>query len=221
MLDCGSGTVHALSRYGLPWESMTHLFLSHFHVDHVGDLAALLFAFKYGMRSVRTEPLTIVGPEGLDRVVNGLTQAFGENLFRPKFPIIVRMLKPGDRLDLTSNCHLSVAKTLHTEESLAVRIEADGRVLCYTGDTDYDDALAEFFGKADLLISDCSFREHAEGVAHLCVKDAARLASQARVARLLLTHFYFEASEAEIKSLIQADYSGEILIAADGMSTAV
>ena len=41
MMDCGAGTLHAMARYGLDWEHLTHIFLSHFHVDHIGELAAL------------------------------------------------------------------------------------------------------------------------------------------------------------------------------------
>src|SRR5262245_56975931 len=62
MLDCGAGTLHALARYGLPWERTTHLFISHFHVDHIGELASLLFAFRHGTRASRSEPLTLIGP---------------------------------------------------------------------------------------------------------------------------------------------------------------
>ena len=61
MMDCGAGTVHALARYNCPWERMTHLFVSHFHVDHIGELASLFFAFRYGMKQERSEPLTIIG----------------------------------------------------------------------------------------------------------------------------------------------------------------
>ena len=38
MMDCGAGTVHGLARYGCNWEQLTHLYISHFHVDHVGEL---------------------------------------------------------------------------------------------------------------------------------------------------------------------------------------
>src|SRR5215468_11097353 len=72
MFDCGAGSVHALARYELPWERMSHLFLSHFHVDHIGELPALMYAFRYGMNSARKTPLTIIGPRGLDRVIHAL-----------------------------------------------------------------------------------------------------------------------------------------------------
>jgi ribonuclease BN (tRNA processing enzyme) len=221
MMDCGAGTVHALARYGLPWEQMTHLFISHFHVDHVGELASLFFAFRYGMKTDRREPFTIVGPRGLDRVMDGLKLAFGSNLFDTKFPLTVRMVSPGEQIEVGGDSTLSVMKTPHTPESLAVRIESGGRALCYTGDTAYDDELARFFQSADVLISECSFLQPREGVPHLSISEAARLASQAGASKLIVTHFYFDADERALKNELKAAYAGEVIVGSDGLTIEV
>jgi ribonuclease BN (tRNA processing enzyme) len=218
MLDCGAGSLHGLERFKLPWRQMTHLFVSHFHVDHVGELASLFFAFKHALRDERTASFTLVGPRGLDRVLSGLEEAFGEDLFEPKFPVTVRMLDPGSRMQIGRDASLAVAKTPHTDESLAVRIESNNRAICYTGDTEYSEELIEFFSRADVLISECSFRERKEGVRHLSIKDVATLASRAEVARLVVTHFYFDVDESELKSNLQKNYSGEVIIGRDGLS---
>jgi ribonuclease BN (tRNA processing enzyme) len=217
MLDCGAGSVHALARYGLAWEEMTHLFISHFHVDHAGELASLFQAFRYGMRSSRSNPLTLVGPPGLDDLMGGLRHAFGEKLFEPQFPVQLRLLTAGERLQLSKGCHLSVAKTPHTDESIAIRIDTPDASLCYTGDTSYSGELAGFFNNSDLLISECSFRERREGSPHLSVGEAAKMAALANVRRLVVTHFYFPVDEAQLKMELQKDYPGEVIIGADGM----
>ena len=221
MMDCGAGTVHALARYGLPWEQTTHLFISHFHIDHVGELAALFFAFRHAMRAPRVEPLTIIGPHGLDQVMGGLKQAFGDNLFTPKFAVTLRMLAPGERIKLAPDCALRVCKTPHTKESLAVRVESGARAIGYTGDTEYSEAVARFFSRASLLISECSFREPHPGVAHVTVKDVARMAALAEVERLVVTHFYFEVKEDELKQELRQEFSGEVFIGRDGLSLEV
>ena len=221
MMDCGAGAVHALARCGVPWERMTHVCISHFHVDHVGELASLFFAFRYGMKIERAEPLTVIGPRGLDRVIDGLMLAFGAKNFEPTFPVVVRMVAPGESVQLGLDSTLSVAKTVHTPESLAVRVESEGRSLCYTGDTGYDEELARFFSGADLLISECSFRQSGEGVRHLSVSEAARLADLADVARLIVTHFYFDVNEAELKGELEREYAGEVIIGRDGLSVEV
>jgi len=221
MMDCGAGTVHALARYGLPWERMTHLFISHFHVDHVGELASLFFAFCYGMRSERTEPLTLLGPAGLENIIDGLKSAFGRKVFEPKFPVVVQLLKPGDRVELGRESSLAVSKTPHTAESLAVRIENRGRALGYTGDTGYSEDLVGFFGGADVLISECSFREPWPDKRHLSIAEAARLATRASVAKLVVTHFYFDVDEAELKAELERGYDGDLVIGRDGLSVGV
>jgi ribonuclease BN (tRNA processing enzyme) len=200
---------------------MTHLFVSHFHVDHVGELASLFFAFKHALRDERTELFTLVGPRGLDRVMNGLEDAFGSDLFEPKFPVAVRQLEAGARLRVGRDASLAVAKTPHTDESLAVRIEQGSRALCYTGDTEYSEELVGFFKRADVLVSECSFRERKEGVRHLSIKDVATLAERAEVARLVVTHFYFDVDEGELKSNLQKNYSGEVTVARDGLSLTI
>ena len=221
MMDCGAGTVHALARYGLPWEQMTHLFISHFHVDHCGELASLFFAFRHGMRSKRTEVITVIGPHGLDRVMDGLKAAYGSTLFEPKFPVNLQMIAAGERVNLTPDCSLAVTKTPHTKESLAVRIEAGARALCYTGDTDYSESVARFFDRASLMISECSFRERRKGIAHVSIRDVARMAALADVARLVVTHFYFDVDEEELKQELRKDFSGEVMIGRDGLSVDV
>lgn len=221
MMDCGAGTLHALDRYGLPWQEMTHLFVSHFHVDHIGELASLFFAFKHGMQKGREKPLTLVGPQTLDRVMAGLKQAFGGNLFEPKFPVEVRLLAPGERMRIGAHSQLSVAKTPHTNESLAVRIDSGNRSVCYTGDTAYSDDLAGFFKKADLVVSECSFRERREDVPHLAISDVARLASRSEARRLAVTHFYFDFDEGELTRELAREFSGEVIIGRDGLSLEV
>jgi ribonuclease BN (tRNA processing enzyme) len=218
MMDCGAGTVHSLARYGLPWEQMTHLFVSHFHVDHAGELAALFLAFRHGTTTARGRPFTIVGPRGLDRVMDGLELAFGSNVFKTEFPFSLRMVDSGEHVELGNDSTLSVIKTPHTPESLAVRIESRGKTLCYTGDTAYDEALEGFFRGADVLVSECSFREPREGVPHLSIKEVARLASRAGASKLIATHFYFDVDEAALKTELNAGYTGEVIVASDGVS---
>jgi ribonuclease BN (tRNA processing enzyme) len=218
MLDCGAGTVHALARYGVDWQRMTHLFISHFHVDHIGELASLFFAFRHGMKTVRTEPLTLIAPRGIDRVIHHLKEAFGERIFMPKFPFHLLMVEPGDHLQLADGCVLSVAKTPHTDESLAARIQQGERSIGYTGDTDYSEALAQFFQGTSLLLSECSFRERQEGVRHLSINEVARLATQAKAESLVVTHFYFEVDEAALKNELKSTYTGKVFVGKDGMS---
>lgn len=217
-LDCGAGTVHAMGRYGLPWEQLTHQFVSHFHLDHVGELPALLFAFKYGRTGERAEPLTLVGPKGLEFLLQGLIGLYRMQLLDQEFPVEIEELEPDDSLDLGGGATLRVAKTPHTAESLAVRIDAGGRAIGYTGDTSPSDDLVALFRDADVLVAECSFVDDTKGTAHLKADDVADLAERAGVRSLVATHFYFDPEAERLADRLAKRYSGEITIAHDGLT---
>ena len=149
-------------------------------------------------------------------MLDALETAFGGKLLKTSFPIKVNTLSSGQTLQLGRMSELSVLKTPHTAESLALRIETDDHSLCYTGDTAYSDALADFFWGADVLVSECSFREPRDDVRHLSVREAARLAARANVATLILTHFYFDVDEEQVKAEVHSEYSGEVIVGRDG-----
>jgi len=221
MMDCGAGTVPALARYGLPWESMTHLYISHFHTDHIGEFASLMFAFKWGTKITRTEPLVLLGPIGLDRLVQGLDQTLDLKLSELKFPLHCTELSPGDQFQLAQGCVLSVTRAPHTKVSLAARIDESSHSICYTGDTGYSEGVAAFFEGADLVVSECSFEEPRPGVPHLSIDEASMMANLAGAGRLVVTHFYFKVDELDLLARIRQRYSGEVWIGRDGLSIEV
>ena len=69
LIDCGEGTQIAIKEYGWSFKSIDTICLTHYHADHVSGLPGLLLAIA---NADRTEPLTIIGPKGLARVVGGL-----------------------------------------------------------------------------------------------------------------------------------------------------
>ena len=56
LIDCGSGITRRLAEFGLEWQTITHVALTHFHIDHHGDLPTLIFAWKYGFLPPRSAP---------------------------------------------------------------------------------------------------------------------------------------------------------------------
>ena len=69
LIDCGEGTQVQIRSAGLSFKSIDLLLLTHYHADHVSGLPGLLLSIG---NQGREEPLTIAGPPGLERVVNGL-----------------------------------------------------------------------------------------------------------------------------------------------------
>src|SRR2546425_12431502 len=86
LLDCGPGALHRLAQFGLPWPEVTHVVLSHFHPDHWAELPMLVYALKYTTVPPRQEPLVILGPPGVVRLVRSEERRVGEECRSPWAP---------------------------------------------------------------------------------------------------------------------------------------
>lgn len=215
-LDCGPGSVAAMGRFGLPWQTVTHQIVTHFHLDHLHDLPTLFFALKYGRVEKRTQPLTVVGPKGIEAMMHGFVGLYRMRLLDQEFPVRFEEVEPPAELHLGSEVRLRVLKTPHTPESVAVRLDAEGRSLGYTGDTTSSDELARFFDGVDLLISECSFLEEKHGKPHLTADEVAELATACRAKHLVATHSYFDPDAERLAERLARRYSGRITVPRDG-----
>jgi len=108
-------------------------------------------------------------------------------------------------------------KTTHTEESQGYLLEVSNKKIAYTGDTDYDEHLTEYFQKADLLICEASFPESHKVEGHLTPVLAGQLAAQARVKALVLTHIYPECDQTDILNACRKVYQGPLFVGSDGL----
>lgn len=69
LIDCGEGTQIAIKEKGLNFKPIDILCITHFHADHISGLPGLLLTMG---NAERKEPLTIIGPKGLERVVSAM-----------------------------------------------------------------------------------------------------------------------------------------------------
>lgn len=216
LLDCGSGVTHRLAELGLPWPRISHVALTHFHIDHHGDLPTLIFAWKYGQLPPRSEPLTIHGPPGTRALIERLAAAYGEWVLTPGFPLAIQEIAPGESAALTPEIRLTAQKVPHTAESVAYSIERGGRRIVYTGDTGPDDALADWARGCDLLICECSLPAAMAIKEHLTPEQCARLAARAEPRHVVLTHFYPPVERVDILAAMAAHYTGPVTLGRDG-----
>lgn len=220
LLDVGFGTVHGFAEHGVAWQRLSHVVLSHFHTDHIGDLAPLLFALTHGLAPEgRTAPLTLLGPPGLGDVLAGLARAHGAWLGDPPFPLRVHELDRRDGWsDTEGRFELACHPTTHTPEAVAWRVETPHGVVAYTGDTGPDAALPGFLRGAHVLISECAVPEGSDVPIHLTPSQVAELASVARPAVLVLTHAYPPLVPDQLPHLVhEAGYEGAVLAGYDGL----
>ncbi len=187
-IDFGASSLIALNQQGLEHNSLDAILLTHLHGDHCGGVPFLLMDAMLGAR--RTRPLVIAGPRELRPRMDALREALfpGSGVMVPRFPLEWIAMEPGRPhpvLDLV----VTPEPARHTREThpTALRIEVDGRVVCYTGDTEWTDDVARAARGADLLIAECYF--HDKPVKwHLNYPDIEAHARRAGARRVILTH---------------------------------
>ena len=216
LLDCGAGALHRLAEFGLPWDKVTHVVLSHFHPDHWGELPMLVYALKYTADPPRTEPLVILGPPGVVRLVKKLAEGYGSWLLDPGFPIGILDLRDSEPFPLDADLSLETFPVPHTPESVALSLTAPEGRLVYTGDTGASSELAHWAKGADLLLAECSLPEEMATDLHLTPERAGDLAREAGAGRLVLTHFYPPVENLDPARAARTRFAGPVAAARDG-----
>jgi len=216
LLDCGAGALHRLAEFGLPWHQVTHVVLSHFHPDHWGEVPMLVYALKYTTLPPRRDPLVILGPPGVVRLVKAVAEGYGPWLLDPGFPIGILDVRDGEPFPLDGEVSLETCRVPHTPESVALSLTAPEGRLVYTGDTGPSDELARWATGCDLLLAECSLPEALAVDIHLTPERAGDLARAAGAKRLVLTHFYPPVETTDPARAAGARFPGPVTAARDG-----
>jgi len=220
VLDLGSGSLRALLGLGLNFSAIDLLALTHLHPDHVGDLIPFLFATRYSLGYTRRQPFRLLAARGFARFHQRLNEAFAGWVEPPPGLMDLVELDPDGPDELRQEgLVIKSAPTNHADGSLAYRVEAEGRSLVYSGDTDESDSLVDLARGADLLVLEAANPFKVPG--HLTPAEAGRLAARAGVPRLLLTHFYPPCDEVDVVALAAQEFPGEIRRAEDGLTLTV
>ncbi len=268
LFDCGEGTQRQMMRYGVGF-SFKDIFFTHYHSDHMLGVIGL---FRTMGLMDRTEPVTLYGPTGADRILRG---ALAVGIERTKFPFDIVEVKPGDRLG-RGEYELAVFETEHRADTVGYalvehdrlgRFDPDqaramgipegplwglihkgrsvaladgrsvspdqlvgpprpGRTVVISGDTRPHPAVVAAARGADLLVHESTFgddeRARAVETGHSTAREAAQVARDAGVARLVLTHISprYTRDAPELLAEAQAVFP-EVIIARDGMTVEV
>ncbi|MCB2192813.1 MAG: MBL fold metallo-hydrolase [Deltaproteobacteria bacterium] len=188
LLDCGASALISLQRYGVEPNSIDGILISHLHGDHFGGLP--FFILDAQLHSKRTRPLLLAGPQGLAaRLEQAMEVNFpGSSQVERKFATQVTELTAGPAQEW---CGLTVkaAEGVHASgaPALALRIEAAGKSIAYTGDTQWVDELMPLLSGADLLIAEAYFYERPIKF-HMSCMDVLTRRGALNPGRLIFTH---------------------------------
>ena len=188
LIDCGASSLPALKRLGIAREDIDLILITHFHGDHFGGLPFLLLDAQFTRRS---RPLVIAGPQGIETKLANLMEALFEHSSKTKqrFDLSVVALEP-EQSRTFGEVKVIPYPVVHGESGgpfLAYRIEAEGRVITYSADTEWTDALIPAARGADLFIAEAYYYDRIVKN-HLSLKTLEAHLPEINAKRLVLTH---------------------------------
>ena len=188
LIDCGASSLPALKRLGIAREAVDLVLITHFHGDHFGGLPFLLLDAQFTRRA---RPLVIAGPQGIEAKLADLMEALFEHSSKtkPRFDLSVVALEP-EQSRTFGEVRVTPYPVVHGESGgpfLAYRIEAEGRVITYTADTEWTDTLVPAARGADLFIAEAYYYDKIVKN-HLSLKTLEAHLPEINAKRLVLTH---------------------------------
>jgi len=188
LLDCGASSPVALKARAVDLNAIDGVILSHLHGDHFGGLPFLLLEWQFNTR--RERPLTIAGPPGTRERLLAAMEVFFPRSSRNawKFPLDIAEITP-DVPDEVSGFAVTTAEVIHQSgaPSTAVRLSRGGKVLGYSGDTEWTDALVPVAAGADLFIIECYDYDRAL-TGHMSFAKLKQERGKLGARRIMLTH---------------------------------
>jgi ribonuclease BN (tRNA processing enzyme) len=187
-IDFGTSSLIALAQQGIAHNSIDAILISHLHGDHCGGVPFLLIDAMLAAK--RDRPLTIAGPRDLSRRMAEIREALfpGSHVMTPRFPVDWVELEPG-RPHQILDLRVMARPARHTRETnpTSLCVEVGGKVIAYTGDTEWTDDVSAIARGADLLIAECYFYDKAIKW-HLTYPAIAAHRAELGATRVILTH---------------------------------
>src|SRR5580692_1743240 len=188
LIDCGASSLPALKRLGIARDAIDLILITHFHGDHFAGLPFLLLDAQF---SRRTRPLVIAGPEGIEMRLTQVMEALFEHSSKTqqRFELSVVALAP-EVTRTFGAVTVTPFPVVHGESGgpfLGYRIEAEGRVIAYSADTEWTETLVPLARGADLFIAEAySYDRIVKN--HLSLATLEAHLAEIAPKRLILTH---------------------------------
>jgi ribonuclease BN (tRNA processing enzyme) len=188
LVDCGASSMIAIRKFGIDPNTVRAVLITHLHGDHFGGLP--FYILDAQLVSRRSAPLTIAGPPGVrDRLMTAMENFFpGSCNVERRFTIDICELEPRvtrsvEGIEVTPY----LVKHASGAPPFALRLRVDGKVLCYSGDTEWVEDLREAAHDADLFIAESYFFDKRVKF-HLDYMTLAQHLPELSAKRVVLTH---------------------------------
>jgi ribonuclease BN (tRNA processing enzyme) len=191
LIDCGASSLVAMKRAGIDRNAIDVILITHFHADHFAGIP--FFVLDAQLVAKRARPLLVAGPPGLPGWYARLFAATYPGERTLPFDLALRELEIGKRNDIACGgtaLRVTPYPVRHDERAgpcLAYRVEAGGKIVAYSGDTEWVDALADAARGADLFVCECYMAEKIVR-AHLSLATLREKLPALGAKRVILTH---------------------------------
>jgi ribonuclease BN (tRNA processing enzyme) len=213
LIDCGASTLIGLRRLGLDPDALDAVFLTHLHGDHFAGLIWLWIDAQYV--SARKRPLVVAGPRGTRERFFSVAEALypGATARETDFTFSFLDYEGEGRAVTSGAAKVTPYEVQHPSGTTpyALRIELDGKIIAFSGDTAWVDSLCDVAQGAGLFICECYEFDRPSPV-HLDYQTIEENYSRLGAKRVLLTHM----GEAMLAARDKVD-QGRYALAEDGM----
>ncbi len=191
LFDAPPTALFSLKMMQVPLAGIQTIFVSHFHADHFFGLPFLLLEYAYLTR--RSEPLTLVGPPGIEDRLKQLVELGYPSLMSKGAALVCRYVEIEDGFEGEINgLRVRSLEVEHAGPALrcfGFRVETDRRTLAYTGDTTFCAALPELTRGADVVVTDCTYARGRGMPEHMSFEEVRELQEQiGGETQFVLTH---------------------------------
>jgi ribonuclease BN (tRNA processing enzyme) len=187
LLDCGASSLIAMRRFGVDPQAIDTVILSHLHGDHFGGVPFLILD---GQFKRRTRPLLVAGPPGVEKRVREAMEVFFPGSTRIERKFETRFVELADRVAVeVGPVHVTGYEVSHASGAppFALRITGEGKIVTYSGDTEWTESLVDAARGADLFIAEAlSYDKRIRY--HLDLATLLEHRSRLDCRRLILTH---------------------------------
>jgi ribonuclease BN (tRNA processing enzyme) len=207
LIDCGASSLIALKQAGVAPNDIDTILITHLHGDHFGGLPFFILDEQF---SNRTDPLIIAGPPGImSRNTEAMEVLFpGSSGARRKFEVKYQELTDGVAASV-GRVQVTAFEVVHPSgaPSYALRVELGGRVITYSGDTEWTDRLVPAASGADIFV--CEATSYDERVPlHLAYATIMEHRSELDCKRIILTHMNSDMLSRVPELAIEAAHDG-------------